>query len=237
MNGIPVVDLVVLIDSSESMKDLADTLSKVVGTATRAARMKHRASLRVTYLSTEAAFPHTVFMIPARGYLTAALNVDGSLLRSRPRGQRTGPQGQRSTGIEGNAGHAILDVVTHFDWRPGATRNLLFLGDGPLDGARALTPTGQGVDIGAASRVIEIARHAGARVHMCAGAVRARVGAGTPARRRAAIEAEYARVAVETGGRSVVAQDGVGACLAMLENVTETIMTDPRLATTMSMTG
>ncbi|WP_437931775.1 hypothetical protein WMF37_21800 [Sorangium sp. So ce291] len=33
VHGIPVVDLVVLIDSSESMKYLADTLSKVVGTA------------------------------------------------------------------------------------------------------------------------------------------------------------------------------------------------------------
>ncbi|MGK3983058.1 hypothetical protein WME99_08460 [Sorangium sp. So ce136] len=43
VHGIPVVDLVVLIDSSESMKDLADTLSKVVGTAIRAARMKRRA--------------------------------------------------------------------------------------------------------------------------------------------------------------------------------------------------
>ncbi|WP_437970108.1 hypothetical protein WMF04_12755 [Sorangium sp. So ce260] len=229
--GIPAVDLVVLIESSEAMKDLADTLSKVVGAALGAARLKRPASLRVTYLGTETAFPRTIFMISARGYLTVARRVDGSLLASRPSGPWRGEPGGRSAGVEGSAGHALVDVLAHFDWRPGATRNVLFLGDGPLDGARSRTPAGHDEGRGVAGRVIEAARQMGARVHMCPSAGRSRGDAEAQERRRAGIEAEYARVAVETGGQFFVAQDSLGACLTMLEGVISGSTTAPRIST------
>ncbi|WP_437727150.1 hypothetical protein [Sorangium sp. So ce861] len=228
--GTPAVDLVVLIDSADAMRDLADTLSKVIGTAIGAARRRHPANLRVTYLGTEAAFPHTVFMISARGYLTVARRIDGALLMSRPRGSRSAEQEGRSAGAPGSAGHAIMDIVTHFDWRSGATRNVLFLGDGPLDGADPLTPAGQGEDRGAASRVIEVARRMRARVHMCPRLDRSRGDAELQERRREGIEAEYARVAVQTGGRFFVAQDSPGACLTMLESVIGGSTAAPRIA-------
>lgn len=110
--GIAAVDLVVLIDSGDAMRDLADTLSKVVGAAIGAARLRHPANLRVTYLGTEAAIPHTVFMISARGYLTVACRIDGALLMSRPRGSRSAEHEGQSAGAPGSAGHAIMDIIT-----------------------------------------------------------------------------------------------------------------------------
>ncbi|XXX80290.1 hypothetical protein WMF30_16115 [Sorangium sp. So ce134] len=229
--GIPAVDLVVLIDSRDAMKDLAETLSKVVGTAIDAARLKHPASLRVTYLGTGTALPHTIFMISARGYLTLACRVDASLLASRPPGPWNGkPEGQ-SAGAPGSAGHALIDIISHFDWRSGATRNVLFVGDGPLDGVRSRTPAGEGEDRGAASRAIEAARRMGARVHMCPRLDRSRGDAQIQERPRKGIDAEYARVAAETGGRFFAVQDSLGACLTMLEGAIGASTTAPRTTT------
>ncbi|WP_437579646.1 hypothetical protein [Sorangium sp. So ce887] len=229
--GIPAVDLVVLIDSSEAMKELADTLSKVVGAAIGAAGLKHPVNLRVTYLGIETAFPSTVFMISARGYLTVARRVDEALLTSRPRGPWSGASEGQSAGVEGSAGRVLVDIVAHFDWRSGATRNVLFLGDGPLDGVRSRTPAGQDEDRGAAGRVIEAARQMGARVHMCPSLGRSRGDAATQERRRTGIKADYARVAVETGGQFLVVQDSLGACLTMLESVIGGSTTAPRITT------
>ncbi|WP_104981264.1 hypothetical protein [Sorangium cellulosum] len=228
----PAVDLVVLIDPSDVMKPVADTLSKVVGAAIGAAALRWPASLRVTYLITEGALPGTVFMITARGYLTVARKVDESLLTSRPRRKSTGASGGQPAEVAGPAGHALVDVLAHFDWRPGATRNVLFLGDGPLDGARSLTPAGQEEDLGAARRVVELARQTRTRVHMGLGTGWTRCGAELREERRDEVEREYTRVAVETGGRFSIAQDSPGACLEMLEGVIVDSTTPPRIAAT-----
>ncbi|WP_437760067.1 hypothetical protein [Sorangium sp. So ce1389] len=206
-----------LIDSGDAMKGLADTFSKVVGTAIGVARTRGTADPRVTYLGIDGVFPYSVFMVTVRGYLTMVRKVDESSLSCLPRSQRTGRQEAFAQG-KGNAGNALVDILTHFDWRPGAARNVLFLGHRPLDGLRC-HPTAGEPDVEVASRIVELATRRGARVHMgLADAGPSCPGTEAPGGWRERIEAEYERVAVETGGQLFLAQDSLFTCLAMIES-------------------
>ncbi|HTN92794.1 MAG TPA: hypothetical protein VL242_54375, partial [Sorangium sp.] len=212
------VDLVVLIDSGDAMKGLADTFSKVVGTAIGVARTRGIAAPRVTYLGIDGVFPYSVFMVTVRGYLTMVRKVDEASLSCRPRSRRTGRQEEASAQGKGNAGNALVDILTHFDWRPGAARNVLFLGHGPLDGLLC-NPTAGEPDVEVASRIVEVATRLGICVHMGL----ADAGPSCPDTEahggwRERIEAEYERVAVETGGQLFIAQDSLFTCLAMIES-------------------
>ncbi|XYI02988.1 hypothetical protein ACMHYB_25830 [Sorangium sp. So ce1128] len=228
--AIRAVDLVVLIDSGDAMKALADTFTKVVGTAIGVARTRGTADPRVTYLGIDGVFPYSVFMVTVRGYLTMVRKVDESSLRCRPRSQRTGRQQEASVHGQESAGHALVDILTHFDWRPGAARNVLFLGHGPLDGARCHPPAGER-DVEVASRIVEVATRLGARVHMGL-ADAGQSGSSTEAHGgwRQRIEAEYERVAVETGGQLFIAQDSLFTCLAMIESALAGSTPDARVA-------
>ncbi|WP_437311319.1 hypothetical protein [Sorangium sp. So ce388] len=223
------VDLVVLIDSGDAMKDLADTFSKVVGTAIGVVRTRGTAAPRVTYLGIDGVFPYSVFMVTVRGYLTMVRTVDESSLSCRPRSQRTGRQEEASAHGKGNAGHALVDILTHFDWRSGASRNVLFLGHRPLDGLRCHPPATER-DVEVASRIVELAKRLGARVHMGL-ADAGRSGSDTEAQGewRERIEAEYERVAVETGGQFSIAQDSLFTCLAMIESALDGSTPDARV--------
>ncbi|MGK3983079.1 hypothetical protein WME99_08565 [Sorangium sp. So ce136] len=223
------VDLVVLIESGDAMKDLADTFSKVVGTAIGVARTRGIADPSVTYLGIDGVFPYSVFMVTVRGYLTMVRKVDESSLSCRPRSQRTGRQDQASAHEQGNAGHALVDILTHFNWRPGAARNVLFLGHGPLDGLRCPPPAGER-DVEVASRIVELATRVGARVHMgLADAGRSCSNTDTHGGWRQRIEAEYERVAVETGGQVFIAQGSLFTCLEMIESALEGSTPDARV--------
>ncbi|WP_437626799.1 hypothetical protein [Sorangium sp. So ce1151] len=222
------VDLVVLIDSGDAMKDLADTFSKAVGTAIGVARTRGTAAPRVTYLGVGGVFPYSVFMVTVRGYLTMVRKVDESSLSCCPRSQRTGRREEASAHGKGNAGHALVDILTHFDWRPGAARNVLFLGHRPLDGLRCHPPAGER-DVEVASRIVDVATRLGARVYM------GLADAGQPCSDteadggwRERIEAEYERVAVETGGQFFLAQDSLFTCLEMVESALDGSTPDAR---------
>ncbi|XYH99340.1 hypothetical protein ACMHYB_06090 [Sorangium sp. So ce1128] len=133
------------------------------------------------------------------------------------------------------AARTIEDISTHFDWRPGAVRNILFLGDEPLEGglSLALSSTGQDQeDIEAANRAIEVAKQTGTRVHTYMGTGKYSSDAAKHERIRKAIEAEYARVARETDGQFFASQDSLSAFEAMLEKVICGSKTDPRVTTT-----
>ncbi|AUX40369.1 hypothetical protein SOCE26_017690 [Sorangium cellulosum] len=230
---IPVVDLVVVIDSSSSMKDEAETLSKVIGTAIDSAKTKCPSNLRAAYLGIEGTFSKTVFTTTVRNYLTQTAKADASLLKGRTRAQVTDEQRKQSGDVEEDAARAIEDIATHFDWRPGAVRNIFFLGDEPVEGGLSVTPGGQDQgDIEAANRAIEVARQTGTRVHMYMGTGKFSSDAAKHERIHKAIEAEYARVARETDGQFFASQDNLSAFQAMLEKVICGSKTDPRVTTT-----
>ncbi|WP_437620219.1 vWA domain-containing protein [Sorangium sp. So ce1151] len=224
---IPTVDLVVVIDASGSMRDEADTLSKVVNTAIDSAKTKCPSNLRTTYLGIEGTFSKTVFTTTVRNYLTQTAKADASLLKGRTAPQVTDDQSKE------DAGRAIEDIATHFDWRPGAVRNIMFLGDEPLEGGLSLSATGQDQeDIEAANRAIEVAKQTGTRVHTYMGTGKYSSDATKHERVRKAIEGEYARVARETNGQFFASQDNLSAFQAMLEKVICGSKTDPRVTTT-----
>ncbi|KYF85733.1 hypothetical protein BE17_39225 [Sorangium cellulosum] len=224
---IPTVDLVVVIDASGSMRDEADTLSKVVGTAIEATKTKCPSNLRTTYLGIEGTFSKTVFTTTVRNYLTQTAKVDASLIRGRTAAQVTADASKE------DAARTIEDISTHFDWRPGAVRNIFFLGDEPLEGGLSLTPEGQDQeDIEAANRAIQVATQTGTRVHMYMGTGKYSSDAAKHERVRKAIEGEYARVARDTSGQFFASQDSLNAFEAMLEKVICGSKTDPRVTTT-----
>ncbi|WP_437626792.1 hypothetical protein [Sorangium sp. So ce1151] len=226
---IPTVDLVVVIDASGSMRDEADTLSKVVGTAIEATKTKCPSNLRTTYLGIEGTFAKTVFTTTVRDYLTQTAKVDASLLKGRTAAQVTADASKE------DAARTIEDISTHFDWRPGAVRNIFFLGDEPLEGglSLSLSSTGQDQeDIEAANRAIEVAKQTGTRVHTYMGTGKYSSDAAKHERIRKAIAAEYARVAGETSGQFFASQDSLNAFEAMLEKVICGSKTDPRVTTT-----
>ncbi|WP_437840580.1 hypothetical protein [Sorangium sp. So ce1153] len=224
---IPTVDLVVVIDASGSMRDEADSLSKVVGSAIDSAKTKCPSNLRTTYLGIEGTFSKTVFTTTVRNYLTQTAKVDASRLKGRTAAQVSADASKE------DAARVIEDISTHFDWRPGAVRNIFFLGDEPLEGGLSLTPEGQDQeDIEAANRAIEVATQAGTRVHMYMGTGKYSSDAAKHERVRKAIAGEYARVAGETSGQFFASQDNLSSFQAMLEKVICGSKTDPRVTTT-----
>jgi len=203
---IPLVDLVVAIDSSVSMKDEAVALDAAVSAAIEAARAHCPSDLRVVYLGIEGTFRDTRFNQSIRKYLTTTANAAEAELRGRQRGTVAGG------GAQEDGARAIEDLSRHFDWRPGAGRALFFLGDESLDGGNQDGKQDQG-DIEAANLAIAVAKEAGVRVHTYLGtsSVKDKV--------RREIEGEYARVARETGGQSFTSQDALRGFQALLQDV------------------
>lgn len=201
---IPAVDLVVVIDSSVSMKDEAEALSTAVSAAIEAAKTKCPSDLRVTYLGIEGSFKNTRFDTTVKSYLTGTAKVDEAALRGRKKGSVTGG------GAQEDGARAIEDVALHFDWRPDARRAIFFLGDEALEGGGADVDKD---DIDAANRAVEAAKKGEIRVHTYLGT------SGAKEKQRKAQEAEYARVADATGGKSFTSKDALNGFQALLEKV------------------
>jgi hypothetical protein len=202
---IPPVDLVVVIDSSVSMKDEAAALSAVVDVAVESAVTSCPSDLRVTYLGIEGVFKGTHFERTVRDYLTAA-GVDEAALRGRKRG--TVAEG----GAQEDGARAIEDISLHFDWRADAARAVFFLGDEALEGGNQNAQQDQ-ADIDAATRAISIAVQAGVSVYTYLGT------SGVKASVKQAIQAEYARVAQKTGGDAFTSQDAISGFTELLKKI------------------
>ncbi|WP_437626794.1 vWA domain-containing protein [Sorangium sp. So ce1151] len=216
----PPVDLVVVIDTSVSMKDEADALSQTIEKAIAAAKTKCPSDLRVTYLGIEGTFKKTRFDNTVRNYLTETAKVDASLLKGR-----TSADADKLTDAQKkvfdpreDGGRAIEDVATHFDWRPGAARSIFFLGDEALEGGISVTGQDQ-EDIDAANRAIEVAKRTGTRVHTYLGTSKFSSDAKKHDRIYKEIEGEFARVARETGGKPFTSKDSLNGFQAVLEEV------------------
>lgn len=196
------VDLVVVIDTSPSMKDEAKNLSTAAEAAIAAARNHCPADLRVVWLGIEGTWKETRFDRTVRQYLTQECQVPESALRARKRGEIKGG------GAQEDGARVIEDLALHFDWRPEALRAVFFLGDEALEGGGSSVTQ---KDIAAADRAIQTAKEAGVAVHTYFGTTRSR--------QKDALQREYARVSHETGGQSFTDQDADGGFAPMLEKI------------------
>jgi hypothetical protein len=203
---IPKVDLVVVIDSSVSMKDEATALSDAVGAAIEAAKSSCPSDLRVTYLGIEGVFKKTRFEQTVRDYLTTTAKVPETALKGRKVGTVTGG------GAQEDGARAIEDISLNFNWRSEASRAVFFLGDESLEGGNENSKQDQ-ADIEAANRTIDVAKKAKVKVHTYMGT------SGVKAAVKKEIEAEYARVAKETGGQAFTSQDAISGFTSLLQKV------------------
>ncbi len=201
-SSISAVDLVIVIDTSPSMKDEAQALSDAAASAIAKAKSSCPSDLRVVWLGIEGIWNRTNFNQTLRAYLTQKCKVAESKLRGRKRGEL------ESAGAQEDAARAIEDISDYFDWRSGATRAIFYLGDEALEGGGDKT---EQKDIQAANKAIQKAQGAGVIVHTYFGTSKSKHLEG--------IKTEYARVATSTGGQSFTNQDALGGFSAVLEKV------------------
>lgn len=201
MTAIP-VDLVIAIDTSVSVKAEAEGLSQAAETAIANARSHCPSDLRVIWLGIEGTWKNTQFTRTVRDYLSKTCAIPESALKSRKKGEL--PSG----GAQEDAARVMQDLATHFDWRTGAKRAIFYLGDEALDagGDKTLAK-----DIEAANQAIQGAKTAQVIIHTYCGQSKSRY--------RHTIEAEYARVARETGGQSFTAEGSLGDFATVLEQI------------------
>ncbi len=196
------VDLVVVIDSSVSMRPDAISLSESISAAIESAKSKCPSDLRVTYLGVEGRFSNSLFDTTIRQYLTG-LGVAESDMRGRKRGT------VKSGGAQEDGARAIEDVSVHYDWRANAERAIFYLSDEGLEGGDTVDAS----DYEAATRAIDVATTENVRVHTYLADSKAKPEI------RQANETEYARVASDTGGEYFTARDTLDGFQAMLEKV------------------
>ncbi|WP_017314165.1 YncE family protein [Mastigocladopsis repens] len=209
-SSIPAVDLVIVIDTSPSMKDQAQALSDAAASAIREASSlqliaKAKSScpsdLRVVWLGIEGTWKGTNFDQTLRAYLTQK-KVPESKLRSRKKGQVA------DAGAQEDAARAIEDISDYFDWRKGAARAIFYLGDEALEGGGDKTDL---EDVNAANLAIQKAQAAGVTVHTYFGTSKSKHQEG--------IKTEYARLATSTGGQSFTDKDALSGFSGVLEKV------------------
>jgi hypothetical protein len=204
VSAAPAVDLVIAIDTSGSMRGEAEGLSAAVSAAITAAKSKCPSDLRVEYLGLEGKFANTIFQKTVREYLCGGLGLAETELKGRKRGGGQGKDGQE------DGARNVEDISLHYDWRAGAARNVLFLGDEALEGGDPFDDE----DVAAANRAIDTANQADVNVHTYLGEV------GGSGRHRKILQGEFARVAAGTGGRAFTSEDTLeGGFQQMLEEI------------------
>ncbi len=199
---IPAVDLVIVIDTSPSMKDEAQGLSDAAASAIAKAKSSCPSELRVVWLGIEGTWKGTNFDQTIRAYLAQKSKVSESKLRGRKKGEL------KSAGAQEDAARAIEDISEYFDWRKGAVRAIFYLGDEAVEGGGDKT---EQKDITAANLAIQKAQTAGVTVHTYFGTSKSKYQAG--------IKTEYARIATSTGGQSFTDKDAISGFSVVLEKV------------------
>ena len=145
-SNLTTVDLVIVIDTSPSMKDEAQGLSQAAENAIKSAKLSCPSDLRVAWFGIEGTWKGTKFNQTIRDYLTTKLKISESKLRGRKRGEL------KSAGAQEDAARAIEDVSEYFDWRKNAKKAIFYLGDEALEGGGSKTGK---TDIEAANKAIE----------------------------------------------------------------------------------
>lgn len=200
------VDLVIVIDTSLSMEDEAGALSKALGAAVEEAKQSCPSDLRVQFLGIEGTFANTDFNQTVRQYLTGK-GVEGSALKGRVR------DSVKNAGAQEDVARAVEDVSAHFDWRSGAERNLFVLGDESMEGGEMTLDPGK---IQACDKAIVSALRNSVKVHTYLGTPHQSAPYPTPDD-EAAMEKEYKRLALRTGGEHHIYTKGIPDFSAVLK--------------------
>lgn len=200
------VDLVIVIDTSLSMGDEAEALSKALDAAVENARRSCPSDLRVEFLGIEGAFANSEFTTTVRQYLTGK-GVTEDALRGRVK------DSVANSGAQEDIARAVEDISMHFDWRPDAERNLFVLGDESLEGGEMTLDSGK---IQACDKAIASALRHGVKIHTYLGTPFEDSPYPTPAD-EAAMEKEYKRLALRTGGEHYIYTKGVPDFAAVLK--------------------
>ncbi|WP_036478869.1 YncE family protein [Myxosarcina sp. GI1] len=201
-DNISKVDLVIVIDTSPSMKDEAQALSQAATTAIDTAKSSCPSNLKVTWLGIEGIWKGTNFDRTVRAYLTEECQVSESSFRSRKRGEL------KSAGAQEDGARVVEDLTDYFNWREGAAKAIFYLGDEALEGGGAKTERG---DIEAANIAIQKAQAEGVTVHTYFGT--------SKSKHRQGIASEYARLATDTGGQAFTDKDTLQGFSKVLEKV------------------
>ncbi|MEM7590808.1 MAG: hypothetical protein AAF383_04705 [Cyanobacteria bacterium P01_A01_bin.83] len=192
-SNIPNVDLIILIDTSPSIKKEAQDLNKVAQAAINTAKSSCPSNLRVTWLGIEGTWKETRFERTVRNYLIQECKIAATSLRSRKRGEL------KSAGAQEDGARAIEDLIEHFNWRDNASKAIFYLGDEALDGGGSRT---ERADIESANIAIQKAQAAEVILHTYFGT--------SKSKHRQGIASEYARLATDTGGWAFTAKDSPG---------------------------
>ncbi|HWV73782.1 MAG TPA: LecA/PA-IL family lectin [Pseudosphingobacterium sp.] len=193
------VDLVIVIDTSGSMKDTAEEISNAIAGAVDEARSSCPSDLRVDYLGMEGTFANTKFDKTVRNYLTQKVGVDAKLLKSRLKKSLPG------SGAQEDGARAVEDVSEHYDWREGAERAVFVLQDESLDGGEmVVTPAA----IKANDNTIATALQHNVKVHTYLGAPHSTLPYPTKQDEENMIE-EFKRLASKTGGEHFIHTSGM----------------------------
>ncbi len=123
-NFTPKVDLIVLIDNSGSMGNVANTISNAAVTAIDTALAKCPVDLRVQYFGLEGTWGGTVFNSSQRTYIESIYGT-GYTLPAADNNHRGLAQEQGANGIE--------DLSNLFDWRDNACKAIFYISDEELD--------------------------------------------------------------------------------------------------------
>jgi hypothetical protein len=184
------VDLVIVIDTSGSMKDEAQALSAAISAAVEQAKSDCPSDLRVDYLGIEGTFENTKFDETVRNYLTQKAGADPAALKSRVR------KSLANAGANEDGARAVEDVSEHYNWREGAERSIFLLQDESLDaGGMVVTPAG----IKANNNAIATAIKNEVKVHTYLGTPDASLKYPTKEDEENMIK-EFKRLALRTGG-------------------------------------
>ncbi len=201
-SAMPLVDLVIAIDTSVSMKDEAVGLSEAAEAAIEATKSSCPADLQVTWLGVEGTWNNTRFDRTIRDYFTQECQVAEADIRGRKRGM------VRDDGAQEDGARAIEDIATHFNWRPGTMRAVFYLSDEGLEGG-GNDVTQEAIE--AADRAIATAKSAETTVYTYFGTTRSR--------NKEKLQQEFARVAHETGGQAFTDEDSIDGFTQILEQV------------------
>lgn len=200
--GIPnsstrIVDLVVLIDTSGSMRNAANDLSAKAEAAIKDATSSCPSDLRVSYFGIEGTWPSTRFSQSYRKHLHSLGVKDADLL-----GRLESKVGEKA---KEDGAAAVVDISKHFDWRTDASRIIFYLGDEALKGG---TPH-QSDDIAAANTAIAEANTQNVRVFTYFDSTS-----------KPDVQSEYARLATETSGQGFVAPvSNIGGFETILKDI------------------
>lgn len=109
-----VVDLVVLIDTSGSMAPAATNVSTAAAAAIATAQKSCPTDLRLDWFGLEGIWANTNFLTSSRDYLVNLPSVNAADLNAN----------HPEDGAKG-----VGDLADHYDWREGACRAILYIGD------------------------------------------------------------------------------------------------------------